>query len=109
MAKVINNEQIKKCVKATILIPYHLRNLVSNKKDISISVEALIPTVKDVIKVLCENYPSLAGALVKENGDLYAFLSLYIDDKNIRSLEELDTRLNGAETKITIRPSLAGG
>lgn len=109
MAKVINNYQIKKCVKATILIPYHLRKLVDNKNDVSLNIESLCPTINDVIEVLYEKYPSFTKSIVTEDGKLFGFLSLYLNGKNIKYLDEFDTKLKDLEAKIAIRASLAGG
>lgn len=109
MLNKYNNTLLETTIKATINIPYHLREVTSNNKTVILLFEEIQPTIKVVLRQLINEYPSLASAIYDDNGELGKFLSLYLNDKNVKNLELLDTRLYQADNEIFIRPAIAGG
>ena len=65
-------------------------------------------TVGEVFADLVARYPGLEGQLVDGQGALHKFVNVYVDDEDIRYLDQLETKLaDGAE--ISILPAVAGG
>jgi molybdopterin converting factor small subunit len=65
-------------------------------------------TVGEVFNDLVARYPGLAGQLVDDSGSLHKFVNVYVDDEDVRYLDQLETKLSdGAE--ISILPAVAGG
>lgn len=72
------------------------------------SVNAEGSTVGEVFTELVARYPGLSGQLVDESGALHKFVNVYVDDEDVRYLDQLDTLVSdGAE--ISILPAVAGG
>lgn len=71
-------------------------------------VDAQGTTVGEVFADLVAQYPGLAGQLVDAAGALHKFVNVYIDDEDIRYLEQLDTKIaDGA--MVSVLPAVAGG
>ena len=65
-------------------------------------------TVGEVFADLVARYPGLSGQLVDADGALHKFVNVYVDDEDVRYLDQLDTVVaDGAE--ISILPAVAGG
>jgi molybdopterin synthase sulfur carrier subunit len=65
-------------------------------------------TVGEAFADLVARFPGLSGQLVDANGTLHKFVNVYVDDEDVRYLEQLDTKVgDGAE--ISILPAVAGG
>ncbi len=89
---------------ARILIPTALRQF-TDQKD---AVEVGGNTVADALNELTAQYPNLKKNLFSDAGKLRSFVNVYVNDEDIRYLDKVDTKLEGAET-ISIVPSIAGG
>jgi molybdopterin converting factor small subunit len=63
-------------------------------------------TVRQVLEDVTARYPSL-GALLFEQGDLTPFVNVYVGRDDVRTLEGLDTRVNGSS--VILLPAMAGG
>lgn len=72
------------------------------------SVEASGATVGDVFGELVSAHPGLQGQLVDESGTLHKFVNVYVNDDDIRYLDQLDTKLSDGDV-ISILPAVAGG
>jgi molybdopterin synthase sulfur carrier subunit len=87
-----------------IIIPTLLRRLTGNV-DV-VEIEAL--TVSEVIERLDERYPGFRSRVCEETGELRRFINIYVDNEDVRFLDNLSTRVSdGAE--ISIVPAIAGG
>ncbi len=65
-------------------------------------------TVGEAFADLVARYPGLSDQLVDADGALHKFVNVYVDDEDIRYLDQLDTEVaDGAE--ISILPAVAGG
>jgi molybdopterin synthase sulfur carrier subunit len=72
------------------------------------SVQANGSTVGEVFTELVEAHPGLKGQLIDESGSLHKFVNVYVDDDDIRYLDQLDTKLADGDV-ISILPAVAGG
>ena len=65
-------------------------------------------TIGEVLAGLVERYPGLAGQVLTEDGNLHRFVNVYVDDDDVRYLEQLDTKVPDGAT-VSILPAVAGG
>ena len=83
-------------------------NLLRVHTDGKATVSADGATVGEVFQLLVAEYPGLSGQLVDASGDLHKFVNVYVDDEDVRYLDQLDTKLADGAT-ISILPAVAGG
>jgi molybdopterin synthase sulfur carrier subunit len=65
-------------------------------------------TIGEVLSDLVRAYPGMAGQVLTEDGSLHRFVNVYVDDDDVRYLEQLDTKVSGGAT-VSILPAVAGG
>lgn len=83
-----------------IRIPRLLRELTGSPEFVSVTAA----TVGDALKELLSRIPNLAEHLVDANGGLRRFVNVYVNEEDIRFLQEQDTLLNEGD-EITIIPA----
>lgn len=81
----------------------NLQKLVGGKK----SVSATGSTVGEVIDDLESRHPGIKETIMVD-GQIHRFVNIYLNDEDIRFLEQLDTRLSEGDT-LSVLPALAGG
>ena len=64
-------------------------------------------SVRELLDDLDSRYPGFKSELVTD-GRLHRFVNIYLNDEDIRFLDQLDTRLSEGDT-LSILPALAGG
>ena len=62
--------------------------------------------MREVLEDLSGRYPALESQLF-EAGDLAPFVNVYVGGEDVRTLEGLDTRVNGSS--MILLPAMAGG
>jgi adenylyltransferase/sulfurtransferase len=87
-----------------ILVPTPLRQYAG--KQSAIDVEAA--TVGEALTALTSSYPDLRKHLYSDEGKLRAFVNLYLNDEDIRYLQQDKTAVKDGDT-LSIVPSIAGG
>jgi molybdopterin converting factor small subunit len=85
-----------------VRIPPTLRNEVGGEREVIGEGE----TVREVLEDIVARYPALATQLFEE-GDLAPFVNVYVGGEDVRTLDGLDTRVNGAS--MILLPAMAGG
>ncbi|HLI73941.1 MAG TPA: ubiquitin-like small modifier protein 1 [Acidimicrobiales bacterium] len=65
-------------------------------------------TIGEVLTGLVQRYPGLSGQVLTEDGTLHRFVNVYVDDDDVRYLEQLDTKVPDGAT-VSILPAVAGG
>jgi adenylyltransferase/sulfurtransferase len=87
-----------------VLIPYALRSFTERNAEIEVSGK----TAGEAINALADAYPDIKAHLFADNGQLRDFINLFVDGKNVNSLQGLDTPVadNG---EVMIVPAIAGG
>lgn len=89
-------------------VEVRLPTLLRPHADGAASVTAEGVTIGEVFTELTGRYPGLAGQLVDGEGTLHKFVNVYVNDDDIRYLDQLDTKV-GAGDVISILPAVAGG
>ena len=85
-----------------VRIPPTLRNEVGGARH----VEASGATVREVLDDLVDRHPAL-GPQILSNGDLAPFVNIYLRGEDVRTLDGLETRVDGAS--VILLPAMAGG
>ena len=89
-------------------VEVRLPTLLRANADGAPSVAADGVTVGQVFGDLTGRFPGLKGQLVDDAGDLHKFVNVYVNDDDIRYLEQLDTKVTDGDV-ISILPAVAGG
>jgi len=89
---------------AVVFIPAGVRKITLNKDKLRIKGK----TVGEVIKNLEKQFPELQEKILDENGCLRSYVNVFVDQKDIRTLENLDTKVK-ENSQISIIPAIAGG
>jgi molybdopterin converting factor small subunit len=72
----------------------------------SVAVEGA--TIGEIFTDLVTRFPGLRANLLADDGGLHKFVNVYVNDDDIRYLDQLDTAV-GAGDEVTILPAVAGG
>ena len=71
------------------------------------SVPAAGSTVRDVLDDVDRRYPGFKD-LVMTDGQLLRFVNIYLNDEDVRYLQQLDTQMSEGDV-LSVLPALAGG
>jgi molybdopterin converting factor small subunit len=88
---------------SSVRIPPVLRENVDGQR----IVQASGGTVSEVLDQLFAAYPSL-GTRVTEDGRLSQFVNVYVNDRDVRYQQGLDTAV-GPDDTVILLPAMAGG
>lgn len=65
-------------------------------------------TVGEVLEGMNARYPGFKEQITMPDGSLHRFVNIYINDEDIRFLQQLDTPVREGDV-VSILPALAGG
>ncbi len=65
-------------------------------------------TIGEVLRNLVGAYPGMSGQVLTEDGSLHRFVNVYVNDDDVRYLQQLDTVV-GEGDEVSILPAVAGG
>jgi molybdopterin converting factor small subunit len=65
-------------------------------------------TIGEVLTSLVGLHPGLSGQIISTEGELNKFVNIYINDDDVRYLEQLNTPVKSGD-EISILPAVAGG
>jgi molybdopterin synthase sulfur carrier subunit len=88
----------------TIRIPTPLRKLTHNEE----LVEVTAATIGDAIQELQARFPGIQERLLDEKGEVRRFVNVYVNEEDIRFLQNQRTPLKDGD-EISIIPAIAGG
>ena len=88
---------------SSVRIPPVLRQEVGGQRE----VQASGSSVSEVLDQLFAAYPAL-GARVTRDGKLSPFVNVYVNDRDVRYQQGLDTPVGPSDTVILL-PAMAGG
>lgn len=88
----------------TLRIPSPLRAYTDGQAEIQVRGETVAAALQDLI----DRYPALKQHLFGEEGELRAFVNLFLNDEDIRHLQGVETRL-AEDDRLMLIPSIAGG
>ena len=87
-----------------VLIPTPLQKFTQNKA----TVECDGATINDLMDSLDVQCPGIKARLCDESGTLRRFINFYVNEEDIRFLENADTPLKDGD-EVSIVPAVAGG
>lgn len=87
-----------------VRIPTPLRKLTNNEE----LVEVTAPTIGAAIAELQSRYPGIRERLLDEKGAVRRFVNVYLNEEDIRFLQNQETPLKDGD-EISIIPAIAGG
>jgi molybdopterin converting factor small subunit len=88
---------------STVRIPPVLRETVGGNRTLA----AAGATVDEVLADLFANYPALRDR-VTADGELSPFVNIYVNDRDVRYREGLETPV-GPDDTVILLPAMAGG
>jgi MoaD family protein len=65
-------------------------------------------TVAEVLEKMNAEYPGFREQITMEDGSLHRFVNIYINDEDIRFLQQMETPVEAGDV-VSILPALAGG
>ncbi len=89
---------------AKVRIPTPLRKLTNNEE----LIEVTAATIGAAIGELQTRYPGIKERLVDETGAVRRFVNVYVNEEDIRFLQNQDTPLKPND-EVSIIPAIAGG
>jgi len=89
---------------AKVRIPTPLRKLTNNEELVEVNAN----TVGAAIAELQSRYPGIKERLVDETGAIRRFVNVYVNEEDIRFLQNQETPVKNAD-EISIIPAIAGG
>jgi molybdopterin synthase sulfur carrier subunit len=87
-----------------VRIPTPLRKLTNNEEIVEVSAG----TIGEVITELQARYPGFKERLLDESGSVRRFVNVYVNEEDIRFLQNQQTQLKDGD-EISIIPAIAGG
>ena len=88
----------------TVRIPTPLRALAKGNAN----VQAKGDTIEDLVGDLERQFPGLRERLMDEGGELRRFINIYVNQEDIRFLDNKATKLKDGD-EVAIVPAIAGG
>ncbi len=89
---------------AKVRIPTPLRKLTNNEE----LVEVKATTIGDAINELQSRYPGIKERLLDDAGTVRRFVNVYVNEEDIRFLQNQQTMLKDGD-EVSIIPAIAGG
>lgn len=89
---------------STVHIPATMRNEAAGRSTIT----ACGATVAEAVEIAASDYPGLRSRLFNDSGRLQAYVAIFVNSCDIRSLDGLDTALR-EDDEIHIIGAIAGG
>ena len=87
-----------------VRIPTPLRAVTQGNAEVKATGE----TVDDIIGDLERQFPGLRDRLVDETGELRRFVNIYVNQEDIRFMQNRETILKDGD-EVAIVPAIAGG
>jgi molybdopterin synthase sulfur carrier subunit len=87
-----------------VRIPTPLRKLTHDLE----LVEVAPGTIAGAITELQRMFPGIAERLIDEKGEVRRFVNVYVNEEDIRFLDNQDTKIKDGD-EISIIPAIAGG
>jgi len=87
-----------------IRIPTPLRNLTGDEAE----VEVTAGTVGEALNALEERHNGIKARICDEQGNVRRFVNVFLNDEDIRFLQNLETPLKDGD-HLSIIPAIAGG
>jgi len=87
-----------------VRIPTPMKKLAGGQDVIKVEAK----TVGEVIQSLVGSYPDLKERLLDERGEIRRFINVYVNNEDIRFIQNFETPLKEGD-QLAIIPAIAGG
>lgn len=87
-----------------VRIPTPLRNLTRNEAEIMVDAA----TVGAALEALETRHAGIKARICDESGNVRRFVNVYVNDEDIRFMQNLQTPLKSGD-QVSIVPAIAGG
>ena len=87
-----------------VRIPTPLRKLTNDEEIVETAAENVGAAIED----LETRYPGIKERLLDEDGEVRRFVNVYVNEEDIRFLDNKDTALKDGD-ELSIIPAIAGG
>lgn len=88
----------------TVHIPTALRGFTEGSSELSVEATS----VREALDGIGRNHRLLLTRILTRGGDLRPYVNIFLDERDIRSLDGLDTPIGNARELVVV-PSVAGG
>ena len=88
----------------TVIIPTPLRKFTNNNSRLTVEAKS----IAEMLTNLTLQFPDLKKHLLDANGKVPSFINIFVDDDDIRNLEQEFTVVKENST-VSIVPAIAGG
>jgi molybdopterin synthase sulfur carrier subunit len=88
----------------TVRIPTPLRKLTANQEEVKVAGAS----IGEVLKNLDAAHPGIGERLLDDKGGIRKFVNIYLNDEDVRFLENTATPVNDGD-EVSIIPAIAGG
>lgn len=89
---------------AKVRIPTPLRKLTNDEEVVEVGAK----TIGEAIVELQGRYPGIKDRLVDDSGEVRRFVNVYVNEEDIRFLQNQQTPLKDGD-EVSIIPAIAGG
>ena len=89
---------------AIVFVPTPLRRLTNGESKVTVAGN----NVAEIVENLEKNYPGFRTRLLDDKGEIKRFINIFVNDKDIRTLQGRETTLK-EDDQISIIPAMAGG
>jgi len=87
-----------------VRVPTPLQKLTQDKAEIKASGA----NIKELIDNLEESFPGIKDRICDENGKVRKFINIYVNEEDVRFLQQDETPLKNGD-EVSIIPAIAGG
>lgn len=87
-----------------VRIPTPLQKLTKDQAEVNVSAK----NVKELLEGLEHQFPGIKGRLCEDSGKVRRFVNIYLNDEDIRFLNQESTALKDGD-EVSIIPAIAGG
>lgn len=87
-----------------VRIPTPLQKLTKDQAEVAVAAK----NVKELLDALERQYPGIKGRLCDETGRVRRFVNIYLNEEDIRFLNQEATSLKEGD-EVSIVPAIAGG
>ncbi len=87
-----------------VRIPVQLRALTNGKEIVTATGKSVLELIEDIES----KYPGVKDRICESDGKLRRFVNIFVNEEDIRFLEDLQTGISESD-EVSIIPAIAGG
>lgn len=87
-----------------VRIPVQLRSLTNGEEVVTASGASVLELIEDIN----QRFPGIKDRICEADGKVRRFVNIFVNEEDIRFLENLQTRISDKD-EVSIIPAIAGG